>query len=63
MKIGAIKKLYTRLLRRRNKAHHDHLRTGYSSLETEVSVLDKVLDDIDRTIANNHDRFHDRRQK
>lgn len=70
MKIASILKLQTRLLRRRNKAQRlfkarpydplDHTRTR---LDAQVGALDDVLDDISRLIANNHDRFHDRRKK
>ena len=70
MKIGTIRKFYTRLLKRRNKAQWEYARTHATQfdfnrvrLDSEVTTLDKVLDDLDGLIKNNHDRFHDRRKK
>ena len=70
MKIGSLLKLQARLLRRRNKAQRDYRATYPGTLDytrirldAEVVTLDKVLDDLDRLIKNNHDRFHDRSRK
>lgn len=70
MKIGTIRKFYTRLLQRRNKAQREYRKHHPSTLnmarvraDAEVTTLDHVLDDLDRLIARNHDRFHDRRKK
>ena len=70
MKAGTLRKLYTVLLRRRNKAQREYRKHHPSTLnmarvraDAEVITLDKVLDDLDRVIKNNHDRFHDRRKR
>ena len=70
MKVAAVIKLRGRFLARRNKAalgRNYSIRKGWTLDETrltaEVVTLDKVLDDLDRLISRNHDRFHDRRKR
>ena len=58
------------LVRRRNRAQklyraqdNGPMNLGRVRLDSEVETLDKVLDDLDRLVKRNQDRWHDRRKR
>jgi hypothetical protein len=70
MKMGALKKLRSRWLRRREEKRRTLMAEPSSPLnffrkriEGQVEALDGVLDDVDRQLKSQHDRRHDRRKR